>query len=265
LCQNYIVLMYIHQVSPAHCTSVQALLSYLDTEAERLVGRHTAITSAAAAAVAAATAYHSRHGSSSSDGAPGTPSGSSSRGKKGKPGSGLFSAMQNLLGGIGGKGGQQQQQQQNFGSRSDYGSLAAEGAAAADNSSSSSHSQQQQLLACQWAELSRICWCPIIAAPPDPALPWKDKQQQQQQQKVGFEAAGDSTGGAAAGSTKQQQQQQRLAAPCAARPKGDLWLVSAVMSVVDGDCRWVDGAVMWPQCSHMRSLCCAAAAGGWKW
>jgi hypothetical protein len=145
--------------------------------------------------------------------------------------------MQNLLGGIGGKGGQQQgsgsirQQQQQ-----QVGSLGAEHSATGLEDAGQQQQQAGQLIAAQWAELSRTCWCPIIAAPPDPALPWKDRQQQASiaadanRGEVGTEFAG--------GNSKQQQRLQRLAAPCAARPQGDLWLVSAVMSVVDGDCRW---------------------------
>jgi hypothetical protein len=223
------------------CLVLQALLSYLDTEAERLVGRHTAITSAAAAAVAAATSHHSRHGSSEGD--PGTPGGSSSsKGRKGRPGTGLFSAMQNLLGGIGGKGGQQQgsgsirQQQQQ---QQQLGSLGSEQSAAGIEDAGQQQQQAGQLIAAQWAELSRTYWCPIIAAPPDAALPWKDRQQQPNIAAHGTPIGGSTDVAGATSKQQQQQRLQRLAAPCAARPQGDLWLVSAVMSVVDGDCRWV--------------------------
>jgi hypothetical protein len=176
--------------------------------------------------------------------------------------------MQNLLGGIGGKGGgqqgpggirQRQQQQQQLGS------LGAEQPAAGFGDAGQQQQQEQagQLIAAQWAELSRTCWCPIIAAPPDPALPWKDRQQQASIAADGsrIEGSTDSAGG----HSKQQQQQrlQWLAAPCAARPQGDLWLVSAVMSVVDGDCRWVLSYNSGMQPLPCLRMVYVAMHGGW--
>ena len=45
--------LQLHHVVPYALNCTQALLAYLDTEAERLAGKETAITTAAAAAVAA--------------------------------------------------------------------------------------------------------------------------------------------------------------------------------------------------------------------
>lgn len=75
-----------------------------------------------------------------------------------------------------------------------------------------------QLAAQQWLQLSQLCWCPVLAEAPDAALPWRDS----------------SAGGRGVGAGDQVQ---RLAAPCAVRPMKDLWLVSAVKAVVDGECQ----------------------------
>ena len=73
-----------------------------------------------------------------------------------------------------------------------------------------------QVAAQQWLQLSQLCWCPVLAEAPDAALPWRESS-------AGVRGAGD--------------QLQRLAAPCAVRPMKDLWLVSAVKAVVDGECQ----------------------------
>lgn len=171
---------------------MQALLAYLEMEAERLVGRHTAITSAAAAAIAAAT--------SSGPGSDGGSSDGDERPRQHRPGRGLFRAVRGLIGLGSSSKGQQQ---------------VLHGHAAQPGSASSGGSQQhvaaKQDATALWVELARTAWCPILSSPPEPALPWHSD---------------------GSGSSK-----QRLAAPCTARPRSDMWLVSAVMHVVDGDCR----------------------------
>lgn len=92
-----------------------------------------------------------------------------------------------------------------------------------DGLSGSSNQQQQeqeaaraaQVIAQQWAQLSQLCWCPVLSEAPDAALPWRDSS--------GVKGTGRNV--------------QRLAAPCAVRPLKDLWLVSAVKAVVDGECQ----------------------------
>lgn len=187
------------------CDALQALLAFLNTESERLVGRHTAITSAAAAAMAAASS-HSRSSSASSNAADSDSSGGGRQQQRpNRPGQGLFKAMQRGLMGLGSK--LQSFDQPGF----------------TDGPTGSSNQQQQeqdaaraaQLIAQQWVQLSQLCWCPVLSEAPDAALPWRD----------------GSRGGNGAG-----RNMQRLAAPCAVRPLKDLWLVSAVKAVVDGEC-----------------------------
>lgn len=185
---------------------LQALLAFLNTESERLVGRHTAITSAAAAAMAAAGS-HSRSSSAGSQAAeadPGTPGGSKHRSNR--PGQGLFRAMQRGLMGLGSvlQGGDSPASDSSH-QQPEHGPNAAQLA----------QQQQQQ----QWKQLSRLCWCPVLAEAPDAALPWRDSSS----------ARGRGVGAG--------DQVQRLAAPCAVRPMKDLWLVSAVKAVVDGECQ----------------------------
>jgi hypothetical protein len=187
----------------------QALLAFLNTESERLVGRHTAITSAAAAALAAASS-HSRSSSASSSAADSDSSGGGwqqQQRRQGRPGQGLFRAMQRGLMGLGSK-------LQGF----DQPILS-------DDAAAGPNTQQQQggdaaraaqLIAQQWQQLSQLCWCPVLAEAPDAALPWRDSNSRVQ--SAGLKV-------------------QRLAAPCAVRPLKDLWLVSAVKAVVDGDCQ----------------------------
>lgn len=59
-----------------------------------------------------------------------------------------------------------------------------------------------------WADLSRIPWCPVLQSAPVVGLPWPTRSLP-----------------------------QRLAAPRLVRPAADMWLVSAAMSVLDGECR----------------------------
>jgi hypothetical protein len=170
------------------------------------VGRHTAITSAAAAAMAAADT-HSRSSSTGSiagDADSGSPR-SNRQQRPSRPGQGLFRAMQKGLMGLGAK-------------------LQGHDTPDAFEAAGASSQQQQdkeavnpaQVIAHQWLQLSQLCWCPVLAEPPDAALPWRGSSS-------GMEKAAGST-------------QQRLAAPCAVRPAQDLWLVSAVKGVVDGEC-----------------------------
>jgi hypothetical protein len=185
---------------------LQALLAFLNTEAERLVGRHTAITSAAAAAMAAANT-HSRSsstGSNAGDADSGTPR-SSRQQRPSRPGHGLFRAMQKGLLGLGAK--LQGQDSSPACEAAGAGSQPQQGSSAVDPA---------QVIAHQWLLLSQLCWCPVLAEPPDAALPWRGGTS-------GVDKATHST-------------QQRLAAPCAVRPAQDLWLVSAVKGVVDGEC-----------------------------
>lgn len=193
-----------------HPSLLQALLAFLNTESERLVGRHTAITSAAAAAVAAAATGHSR-GSSASSNAPdsddGTPR-SSSRAQKQptRPGQSLFKAMQRGILGLGSKlQGLDQQQSSDGGSQQQEGSVA----------------NNAQAIQQQWVQLSQLCWCPVLTDAPDAALPWRPSS-----------TSSSGIAGVAGGNKP-----QRLAAPCAVRPNKDLWLVSAVKAVVDGECQ----------------------------
>jgi hypothetical protein len=173
------------------------------------VGRHTAITSAAAAAMAAAGS-HSRHSSASSNAADadtGTPPGGR---RSSRPGQGLFRAMQRGLMGLGSKL---------------QGNSDSPASDPSDGYGQSSQQQQEEggdaarVAAQQWLQLSQLCWCPVLADAPDDALPWRDSI-----------AGGRGLGGAG-------DQVQRLAAPCAVRPLKDLWLVSAVKAVVDGECQ----------------------------
>lgn len=93
--------------------------------------------------------------------------------------------------------------------------------------SSDGGSQQQeggvannsQVIQQQWVQLSQLCWCPVLTEAPDAALPWRSSS-----------ASSSGIAGAAGGN-------KRLAAPCAVRPNKDLWLISAVKAVVDGDCQ----------------------------
>lgn len=199
--------------------AMQALLAFLNTESERMVGQHTAITSAAAAAVAAATGHRrsSSTGSSAGDSDGGTPrSGAGRSSRPNRPGQGLFKAMQRGLIGLGSKlqGFDQQQ-------------------AGGDGMGAAGQQQQQQLrqsdgptaaqiIQKQWLQLSQLCWCPVLTVPPDAALPWRDTN-----------STSSSSGPTQAANSKPQ----RLAAPCAVRPHQDIWLVSAVKAVVDGECQ----------------------------
>lgn len=214
---------------PTRCRSTtppttyqQALLAFLNTESERLVGRHTAITSAAAAAMAAATSGHSRSSSSSSgvadaDG-PGTPrSGAQHQRKPNRPGQGLFRAMQRGLIGLGTK-------LQGGGDRAEGSGGGATGSSGQQQDGDSSDGPSAaQVIAQQWLQLSQLRWCPLLVDPPDSALPWRS---------LSSNSSAVSKAGAAGG-----HQVERLAAPCAVRLMRDLWLVSAVKSVVDGECQ----------------------------
>ncbi len=75
-------------------------------------------------------------------------------------------------------------------------------------------------------ELSRIRWVPVLTQPPAPGLPWLPGSTQQQQQRA---AAGALVVG------------PRVAAPVRSRPASDMWLCSAVVHLVDGECRWGRG------------------------
>jgi sacsin len=57
-----------------------------------------------------------------------------------------------------------------------------------------------------WSELSSTQWCPVMVAPPDPGLPWPTV-----------------TG--------------TVSAPRFCRPAVDMWLVSASLRILDGECR----------------------------
>jgi sacsin len=57
-----------------------------------------------------------------------------------------------------------------------------------------------------WSELSSTQWCPVMVAPPDPGLPWPTV-----------------TG--------------TVSAPRFCRPAADMWLVSASLRILDGECR----------------------------
>eukprot|EP00884_Botryococcus_braunii_P020227 jgi/Botrbrau1/6889/Bobra.67_3s0008.1 len=57
-----------------------------------------------------------------------------------------------------------------------------------------------------WRELGNIAWCPVLAEAPERHLPW---------------APGT----------------ERVAPPSAVRPSSDLWLVSATLRILDGECR----------------------------
>ena len=59
-----------------------------------------------------------------------------------------------------------------------------------------------------WSELARTAWCPVVSEPPAAGLPWPDAC-------------------------------PRLSPPRFVRPPGDMWLASACMHVLDGECRWV--------------------------
>ncbi|KAL2612990.1 hypothetical protein R1flu_024682 [Riccia fluitans] len=57
-----------------------------------------------------------------------------------------------------------------------------------------------------WAELATVCWCPVLMNPPHPHLPWPS---------VG----------------------QPVAPPKLVRLQSDMWLASASMRILDGECR----------------------------
>ncbi|KAH7404684.1 hypothetical protein KP509_15G038000 [Ceratopteris richardii] len=57
-----------------------------------------------------------------------------------------------------------------------------------------------------WSELASICWCPVLVQPPHPGLPWPSAT-------------------------------APLAPPRLVRLPADLWLVSASMRILNGDCR----------------------------
>lgn len=64
-----------------------------------------------------------------------------------------------------------------------------------------------------WAELANIRWCPVQREPPAMGLPWPS-----------------------------QARVEGLAAPRTIRPAEDMWLASACLNVLDGNCRWVFSA-----------------------
>lgn len=180
---------------------LQALLAFLNTDSERLVGRHTAITSAAAAAMAAAGS-HSRNSSAGSN--PADADGSQQRSSR--PGPGLFRAMQRGLMGLGSKLQQGLDLSPGYSEASDGQPQQVE--------HDTARADAAQVIKQQWLQLSQLCWCPVLADAPDAALPWRTASSRGQGHGV-----------------------QRLAAPCAVRPGRDLWLCSAVKAVVDGECR----------------------------
>lgn len=57
-----------------------------------------------------------------------------------------------------------------------------------------------------WNELASVCWCPVLVQPPHPGLPWPSVT-------------------------------TPLAPPRLVRPQSDLWLASASMRILDGECR----------------------------
>ena len=57
-----------------------------------------------------------------------------------------------------------------------------------------------------FAQLQNIAWCPVLEAAPMEGVPWREVPQQ-------------------------------IAPPYAVWPMKDLWLVSATLAVLDGDCR----------------------------
>jgi sacsin len=187
--------------------NTQALLAFLNSEAERLVGQHTAITSAAAAVMAQAAGLSRSSSSSSLGGSSGGDVDAGSSSGKGRPGAGLFRAMKKGLWGLAGGKPQHQQQSLQQLQQQRQGGLGptAQQDATADSS--------EAVISAQWAELARTCWCPMLTQPPEPVLPWQ-----------------------ALDSSSKGKQAPRLAAPCAMRPQRDLWLVSAVAAVVDGQC-----------------------------
>lgn len=157
----------------------------------------------------AAASSHSRSSSASSGAADSDSSGGGrqQQQRQQRPGQGLFRAMQRGLMGLGSKlqGSDQPLYSNNAGAGTTSQQQQAEEAARA-----------AQLIAQQWQQLSQLCWCPVLAEAPDSALPWRDSSSRAQ--GAGLKA-------------------QRLAAPCAVRPLKDLWLVSAVKAVVDGECQ----------------------------
>lgn len=182
---------------------LQALLAFLNAESERLVGKHTAITSAAVAAMAAAGG----HSISSPDSTTPEVQAHPQQARPGRPGHGLLRAMQRGILGLSSK-------------------LQGHDHALSGTGSSQQQADVQaaQLLAQQWLQLSQTCWCPVLMEPPDPALPWRD-------------VSDASSTGANASVVSGVHKGQRFAAPCAMRPLQDLWLASAAKPVVDGECQ----------------------------
>jgi hypothetical protein len=117
---------------------LQALLSYLDSEAERLVGATTAV-GAAAAAAAASDAQRQRKAAAS-------------QGAR-RPGLGFLSAVSDMLAGVAGE-------------------AAAVAAPPSADQVRQQRQQQQQALSQAWAELQRVRWCPALVEAPAACLPW---------------------------------------------------------------------------------------------
>ncbi len=78
-----------------------------------------------------------------------------------------------------------------------------------------------------WAELSALRWCPALPDAPAAGLPWRPPSSASNRADGGGAgAAGGEAGGVAP-----------LAAPRDVRPAGDMWLASASLHVLDGECR----------------------------
>jgi hypothetical protein len=92
-----------------------------------------------------------------------------------------------------------------------------------------------------WAELSSTRWCPVLVDPPEPGLPWPLLNTQPGGVNTTTQSAGGQPGSGTGSSVSVPRPSPLpcVTAPRLARPLGDLWLVSASLRILDGECRWV--------------------------